>query len=142
PRLQSDAGVQAAVAAAVAIFTANPQLIENPGGPLRQIFIARDGGMRILQQLMIGQPPGRRRLLEAAPLSRADLARRHRVSRTHISRLLGDAQAAGALRLEPPDRIVFSRAFSDEAEAYYAGLVQLVRLVAATLAAAPGLSAA
>jgi hypothetical protein len=142
PRLQSDAGVQAAITSAALLTAAHPELSRNRGGALREVFIARDAGMRMLHDLLLAQPADRARLLEAAPLSRAQLARRHGVSRTHVNRLLAEAQAAGAIRLPAPNRIAFTPAFSDEVEAYYAGLLQVMRVVAATLVATPGLSAA
>ena len=130
PRLASDSVVQQASVAIGLLLSARPELNRNPGGPLRQIFIARDGGMRMLQHLLLRQAKTRARLLQAAPISRAALARRYGVSRTHVNRLLADAEAAGALRLEGRDRVVFSQGFSDELEAYLAGGFQVCRLVA------------
>jgi hypothetical protein len=135
PALASDAAVQQASIAVGLLLTARPELHHNPGGPLRQIFIARDGGMRILQHLMLSQQPGRARLLEAAPLSRADLARRYGVSRTHVNRLLAEAEAAGALRLDETNHVRFSPTFSDEAEAFFAGQLLVQRMVARTMMA-------
>jgi hypothetical protein len=142
PRLQPDAGVRAAVTVATLLNATHPELRRNPGGPFREIFLARDGGMRVLQQLMLSQAPGRERLLEAAALSRAELARRQRVSRTHVNRILADAQTAGALSLPAPDRVLFTPALSDEVEAYYAGHIQLMRVIGLALTAQPGRSAA
>jgi hypothetical protein len=129
PRLAADSVVQQASVAVGVLLTLRPDLNRNPGGPLRQIFIARDGGMRILQHLLLRQPKVRPRLLATAPLSRAALSRRYGVSRTHVNRLLSDAEAAGALHLEGRDRVVFSPAFSDEFEAYFAGQIQVLRVV-------------
>jgi hypothetical protein len=129
PRLAADSVVQQASVAVGVLLTLRPDLNRNPGGPLRQIFIARDGGMRILQHLLLRQPKVRPRLLATAPLSRAALSRRYGVSRTHVNRLLSDAEAAGALRLEGRDRVVFSPSFSDEFEAYFAGQIQVLRVV-------------
>jgi DNA-binding transcriptional regulator LsrR (DeoR family) len=92
--------------------------------------------MRILQHLVLRQPAERTRLLEAAPLSRAQMSRRYGVSRTHINRILADAEAAGAITLPAPDRVAFAPAFSDEVEAYFAGQFQVLRVVAQTMAAA------
>ena len=50
-RLAADSVVQQSSAAAGILLTVRPELNRNPGGPLRQIFIARDGGMRMLQHL-------------------------------------------------------------------------------------------
>ncbi len=142
PRLQSDAGVRTAVGVATLLTATRPELTRNPGGPFRQIFLARDGGMRVLQQLMLSQDPGRARLLEAAALSRAELARRQRVSRTHVNRLLADAQAIGALSLPTPGRVLFAPAFSDEVEDYYAGHIQFMRVLGLSLTAQLGRTAA
>ena len=142
PRLQSDAGVTAAVGATAALTAARPELGRRRGGAFRAIFLPRDAGMRLLQELMLAQPAGRSRLLETALINRSALARRHRVSRTHVNRLLAEAEAAGALSLDGSRRVVFAPAFSDDVEAYYAGMVQVLRVVAASLVAAPGLSAA
>ncbi|THD59082.1 hypothetical protein [Phenylobacterium sp.] len=136
PKLRSDAIVSRATAAVGFLLKARPELNRNPGGPLRQIFIARDGGMRVLQHLMLRQDPGRERLMQTAEISRADLSRRFGVSRTHITRLLADAEAAGALTLPAPEQVVFAPAFSDEVEAYCAGQLQVMRTIAQTLMSA------
>ncbi|MBS0333907.1 MAG: hypothetical protein JSS35_14155 [Proteobacteria bacterium] len=136
-RLGADAVIGRAVGALAALLTLRPELNRNPGGPLRRIFIGRDGGTRILQHLMLSQPPGRARLLEAAPLSRAELSRRFDVSRTHVNRLLIEAEAAGALTVAGGDRVEFSPGFSSEVEAYYAGMLQVNRMVAGMLMAEP-----
>jgi hypothetical protein len=137
-RLTPDIAVRQACISIGMLLTLRPELNRNPGGPLRQIFIARDGGMRMLQHLMLGQTKTRARLLECAPISRAELSRRYGVSRTHVNRLLADAEAAGALRLEGRDRVVFSPTFSEEVEAFIAGQFQVVRLVAQGMSDAPG----
>ncbi|MBS0359746.1 MAG: hypothetical protein JSR98_00080, partial [Proteobacteria bacterium] len=67
--------------------------------------------------------------------SRADLARRYNVSRTHVNRLLGEAEAAGALSVAHGDRVEFSPDFSDEVEAYFGGVLQVNRVLAGMLAA-------
>ena len=136
-RLAPDTAVRQAIVSTGLLLTLRPELNRNPGGPLRQIFIARDGGMRMLQHLLLGQSKTRSRLLERAPISRAALSRRYGVSRTHVNRLLADAEAAGALRLEGRDRVVFSSAFSDEVEAYFAGQFQAARVVAQGMTDAP-----
>jgi hypothetical protein len=135
-KLSSDAAVQQASVSVGLLLSLRPELNRNPGGALRHVFIARDGGMRMLQHLMLCQPRARSRLLEAAPLSRAALSRRYGVSRTHVNRLLADAEAAGALRVEGRDRVVFSPAFSDEVEAFVAGQFQVARVVAQGMAQA------
>ncbi|HEY3948402.1 hypothetical protein [Phenylobacterium sp.] len=137
PRLDSDEVIGRAAGVLAALLKLRPELNRNPGGPLRQIFIGRDGGMRILQHLMLSQPPDRPRLMAAAPLSRAELARCYSVSRTHVNRLLAEAAVAGALTLTSPGQVAFSAAFSDEVEAYFAGMIQVNRVVARMLMDAP-----
>jgi hypothetical protein len=138
PRLASDTAAEQAAAAVGMLLKFRPELNRNPGGPLRQIFIARDGGMRMLQHFMVRQPTGRSRLMETAPVSRADLSRRYGVSRTHVNRLLDEAQAAGALTLPTADRVEFTPAFSEEVEAFFGGVLQVNRVVAQTLMSTPG----
>ena len=138
PKLKSDAVVSQAAAAVALLLKARPELNRNPGGPLRQIVIARDGGMRVLQHLMLRQDPGRERLMQTAHLSRAELSRRFGVSRTHINRLLAAGKQAGALTVTASEHVVFSPAFSDEVEAYCAGQFQVMRVIAQTLGGPPG----
>jgi CRP-like cAMP-binding protein len=135
PRLVSDTLVQQTTVTLAMLLATRPELTANPGGPLREIFVAREGGMRIVQHLLLRQSKTRGRFLQAAPLSRADLSRNHGISRTHINRLLAEAEAAGVLSLDGPNRVVFSPAFSDEVEAYIAGMLQVNRLVVRSLAA-------
>ena len=132
PQLSEEAGLARIVRGTAKLVMERPLLLQNPGGTLREIFVGRDCGMRVLQRLMITQPAQRERLLEVAEFSRSELSRRYGVSRTHINRLLADAQAAGALTLTSPDRVVFSPAFSDEVEAYFAGMLLCLNLVLQT----------
>ena len=129
--ISSDDVVRRMTATLTFLFQARPELTRNLGGPLRQIFVSRDAGMRLLQHLMLSQPAGRERLMETAPLSRAALSRRYQVSRTHVNRLLAEAEAAGALRRTAEDQAVFSAAFSEEVEAFFAGMIQVNRMIAA-----------
>ena len=86
--------------------------------------------MLVLQHLLLSQSPDRAHLLQDAVLSRSDLSRRYGVSRTHINRILADAQAAGALHLGSADRVAFTPTFSLELEAFLAGQFQVMRVVA------------
>jgi hypothetical protein len=129
PRLSQEAGLQRIVRGAAKLVMERPLLLQNPGGAFREIFVGRDGGMRVLQHLLTSQPAHRERLLEVAEVSRSELSRRYGVSRTHINRMLADAQTAGALTLLPPDRVAFSSAFSDEVEAYFAGMLLCLTVV-------------
>jgi hypothetical protein len=127
-RLSQQASLERIVRGGAQLIFDRPLLLQNPGGPFREIFVGRDGGMRVLQHLLSSQPAGRG-LLEAAEFSRSELSRRYGVSRTHINRILADAQAAGALTLLSPDRVAFSPAFSDEVEAYFASMLLCLTVV-------------
>ncbi|HEX3363542.1 hypothetical protein [Phenylobacterium sp.] len=123
PELSQQASLARIIRSGAKLILDRPLLLQNPGGPFREIFVGRDGGMRVLQRLMITQPEDRARLLDVAEVSRSELSRRYGVSRTHINRMLADAQGAGALTPLSPDRVAFSPAFSDEVEAYFAGML-------------------
>ena len=118
------------LAALAMMISARPDLFAGPQGAM-SLFMERHGGMDILRDLTRSQPAERRRLLEAAPLSRSGLARRANVSRTQVMRLLADAEAARLLTATR-DRVVFSQALSDEAEQHLAFTLQTARLAAAT----------
>lgn len=83
--------------------------------PQIKLFAERDKGMLVLCELMrLADPAGPLPPSEPLPLSLAALARRFHVSRTHVLRLVRDAEAAGLLartgakgewvRFEPPLR--------------------------------------
>jgi hypothetical protein len=125
-----DAGLYRRFLAALAtMIGARPDLFAGPQGAMA-LFMQRHGGMDILRDLTRAQPRERRRLLEAAPLSRSGLARRNNVSRTQVMRLLADAEAQGFLTVTR-DRVTFSKALSDEAEQHLAFTLQTARLAAA-----------
>jgi hypothetical protein len=66
--------------------------------PALSLFADRDVGVLVLYALMLGAPPSDGMPPSGAvPLSIAALSRRFRVSRTHILRLIRDAEAAGLL---------------------------------------------
>lgn len=101
-----------------------------PPNPGMLLFLEHDNGLMMLYDLMLRQPPGRARLLEAAPFSRARLARRFEVSRAHVARLFAEAQAKGHLSLAEAGRVVFSPAFNEEAERHFAATFHVMRLAA------------
>jgi hypothetical protein len=84
------------------------RLFGAPKTPLTY-FLDREAGMVILFRLLMDQPQTRERMLEAAPVSRQALARDYRVSRVHVTRLLGES---GHTRVED-GQVVFSPALSD-----------------------------
>ncbi|HEV2363288.1 MAG TPA: hypothetical protein VGS12_03725 [Caulobacteraceae bacterium] len=88
--------------------------------PAIRFFLTREGGLSILHDLLLRQPSDRPRPLTEAPFSRAALARRFRISRTHVRQVFGDAEAAGWVALPQPNRIVFSPEMSEQAERHFA----------------------
>lgn len=97
-------------------------------GERMHMFLSRDAGMRVLHEWLCSQKPGRVHLLEAAPLNRSELSRRHRISRAHLNQLLADARSEGLLSTPSPDSVVFSPVLSDAVEQHFAVLIQLCRL--------------
>ena len=85
-------------------------------------FLDREAGMLVLFDLLGAQGPGRRRLLEAAPISRYALARRYGVSRAHINKLLAES---GYIESVEGDRVVFKPALSRAMERHFAAVFQL-----------------
>jgi hypothetical protein len=88
------------------------------------LFLQRECGMRILQHLALDQAPDRTRMLESAPISRNRLSQLYGVSRAHINRLLGDAEAQGLLSFPTPRRVDFSPVLSEAYELTFASLFQ------------------
>lgn len=87
----------------LASASVNPPLTHPGLGPELFLFAQRDAGLAILSELVGAQlvsETGR------APVSVADLARRHTVSRAHVLKLLRDAHEAGAFVWEPDARTV------------------------------------
>ena len=72
---------------------------------------------------------GRSRLLERIKLSRRRLAHDMKVSRMHVTRLLDEGEAVGALSLPSPDEIVFSPELSERFEMRMAAGLQVLRAV-------------
>lgn len=90
------------------------------------LFHERNGGARILEVLLMRQPPDRARFLSDCQVSHSALARAGDCSRTHVIQLLRDGQALGLLEAQG-GRLVISPALSDDAERYVATLFALVR---------------
>jgi hypothetical protein len=130
----SDDGVRRANRVLAMLLVARPELGVHTADPLRRIFMMRDAGMRLLQHFVAHRPADGERLLEGGAFSRSDLSRRYGVSRTHINRMIADAEAAGLVTLPRPDRIAFSPALADALEAFYAGQIQVSRQLLRMLA--------
>lgn len=99
--------------------TVPPQTL-GPPNPSIRLFMVGEGGLTMLYDLIGRQDQGRERLLEAAPFSRVNLARRHGVSRRHVGRLFEAAETAGYLSFPARNLVVFSPAMSEEAERHFA----------------------
>jgi DNA-binding MarR family transcriptional regulator len=77
-------------------FTSGPRLIDQ--APELRLFLERNEGALILYALMLGADPAEPLPpASAVPLSIKALARQFRVSRTHVLRLVRDAEASGLL---------------------------------------------
>ena len=96
-----------------------------------QLFQARNGGLQILEHLILRQPAERERLLESCAYSISALARAARCSRPHVILLLRDAQAQGLLRIEG-GALTLEPEFSEAVEVYYVNLFETVRAAAAS----------
>jgi hypothetical protein len=130
-------GISAVILATAMILAGDARLSEVRDEPFRRIFLARDVGARVIESFIVAQAPNTPRLIPSATVNRLALSRSLGVSRAHLNRMLGAAEAAGAARLESSACIVFADAFSDEVERYYAGQVQFARLVARLLSVIP-----
>ncbi|MEW5687862.1 MAG: hypothetical protein AB1942_23350 [Pseudomonadota bacterium] len=105
---------------------ARPDLFAGEDKPVL-LFLARDGGTRMLEQLIIAQPAQRTRLFEAAVTSRRALAQRAFVSRIHVARLLADGADKGLL---VPDgrRVAATPQLSEDVERHYALVLEMARV--------------
>lgn len=128
-RLDEPGGHKRFMAATALMMAVEPAAFAGPPTPITH-FLQRDGGMDILRALTVGQPAERSRFLDIAPLSRLRLARNSNVSRTQVSRVLDEAQAAGLLTVTK-DQVVFSPELSDDALRHLAFTTRTVQLAAA-----------
>jgi hypothetical protein len=99
------------------------------------LFHARDGGSRMLDELIRRQRPGRAHLLEACALSRSALARASFCSRRHVVRLLSDGETLGLLRLEG-GTMNASAVLSQDVERHFSVVFAMMRAAAVTALAA------
>jgi hypothetical protein len=101
--------------------------------PDLRLFAERDVGVMILLALMLeADPADPLPPANPIPLSIAGLARRFRVSRTHVLRLIRDAEAAGLIiRLgEKGERICFAPRLREGLRDFFAAIFQLTALCA------------
>lgn len=94
-----------------------------------QLFQARDGGSRLLWRLIVGQAPGRARMLEACACSNSALAASSLCSRAHVNALLKDGEARSLLWRDGP-LIRAAPELSDDVERYCAQTFAVARRAA------------
>jgi hypothetical protein len=120
----------AAAAAALAVLARDGAALGMPPMPAVAFFIHRDGGLRMLQDLVGRQKPDRSRLLTAAQLPMTEVAERCGFSRIHLETLLEDAAAAGLLSRPTRDVVIFSAPLNADFERYIAVQIEGLRFVA------------
>lgn len=132
-----DPGFRRRLAIQVGLNTAaRPDLFNGPDKPV-VLFLGRDGGARMLEQLIATQPPGGPHLLESPPVSQRALAQGAFVSRTHVARLLAEGEARGLLRAESR-RLTVAPELSEDVERHYALILEMARVSALAALADPG----
>lgn len=97
-----------------------------PPDGLVHLFLAREGGARLLEALVLRQPAQRTRLLESCALSRAALAQAGFCSRVHVNRLVADGEVRDLLSLRGGTLYV-EPAFSDAAAFHFAAVFAVAR---------------
>lgn len=107
---------------------ARRDLFVGPDKPVL-LFLGRDGGSRMMEQLIAAQPAGRSRLLERAPVSQRALAQGAFVSRTHVARLLADGEARGLFQAQACGMVV-APDLSEDVERHYALVLEMGRVSA------------
>jgi hypothetical protein len=130
--VQTDDGFVAYAVAISIVASLRPDLFSFRSIPPVGFFLDREAGMLILFDLLAAQAPDRKRLLEAAPISRYALARRYSVSRAHINKLLAES---GTIECVDSDQVVFRPALSRAMERHFAAVFQLNYCAAQALAA-------
>lgn len=85
------------------------------------LFHGRDGGGRMLEDLISRQRPDRQRLLEDCEVTHSALARASHCSRAHVIQLLIDGEAQGLLRREGR-KLIVAPELSEDAERFYAAI--------------------
>jgi AraC-like DNA-binding protein len=101
--------------------------------PDMRLFLERDVGVMILFALMLGADPSEPLPPEKPiPLSIAALARRFNVSRTHVLRLIRDAEAEGLMTRtgEKGEQIFFAPRLQESIKSFFAATFQLTSLCA------------
>lgn len=130
PRLE-DIDVRKRMTGWIGVLTiARPELFPGAGQPVH-LFQARDGGARMMEELICRQPPARARLLETCEVSHSALARASFCSRRHAERLLKDGVALGLMQVEG-GRVTVSPELSADVERFFARVFAIARIAALT----------
>jgi len=120
-------------------FVSGSRLLDRAPGI--RLFAERDVGMLILYSLMLaGEADDRPVPMKPVPISISALAKQFQVSRTHVLRLLRDAETAGLLTRggNKAETVTISPDLAEDMENLQAGLFQLLATCAAdALAAMP-----
>ncbi len=115
---------------------ARPDLFAGPDMPVL-LFLARDGGTRMMEQIIVAQKPGRQALAETARISQRALASGAFVSRTHAARLLADGEAQGLLRVRGA-QVTVTPELSEDLERHYALVIEMARVSTRAALSGPG----
>ena len=125
----ADLGFRRRLAVQIGLNTiARPDLFAGPDMPVL-LFLARDGGSRMMEQIIAAQRPGRQALAETARITQRGLARGAFVSRTHAARLLADGEARGLLRVRGAE-VTVTPELSEDLERHYALVFEMARVSA------------
>jgi hypothetical protein len=119
---QTDDGFAAYALAISLLATVRSDMFNFRSTPPITFFLEREAGMLLLFDLIGAQDPGRRRLLEAARISRYALSRHYGVSRAHINKLLAES---GYIEGIESDRVAFKPALSRAMERHFAAVFLL-----------------
>lgn len=93
------------------------------------LFLNRDGGERIMEQLIVSQSRDRGQMLGRAPVSRSSLARKAFTSRQHVRRLLEAGEAQGLLVVTSRS-VAASPHLSADIERHFALILEIARAAA------------
>ena len=124
-RLQDTAVRQRMIAWTGMLVLTRPELFPVEGRPIH-LFQARDGGSRMLEELILRQPADGVHLLGDCDVSGLSLSRASFCSRRHVARLFADGAARGLMWREG-GRLKVSPALSEDVELYYAKVYAICR---------------
>ncbi len=109
-------------------IAARPDLFNGPDMPI-VLFLGRDGGMRVLEQLLTAPGDSGGDLLAGVQISQSALAKGAFVSRSHVGRLLADGESLGLIRAVAP-RFEAAPQLSDDIARHYALIFEMARVSA------------